>query len=218
MPSNAERHQHLDRSQMELVDQHGRTWLAQSEVGVDSKRRPRIAPVGTFLPAFTTPYDFLPPQKFLRYNPRRPSVIDIDYRGWISEIKAAHQAVKDELVKVATKLYKGEAARFIKEPTEEMVQLVYGNGKGPEPPEPVMAAMQGNEWILGLREFDPTKQGDVRLKPYMERWVEVRFRDVTLEDEETITAMNFTEGQEAEGEEAMTDEELDALTAPGGEK
>lgn len=216
MPSNVERHQHLDRAQIELIDQHGRIWLCESEVGMDSRRRPRIAPVGSFIPHFKAPYDFIPPQKFLRYDTRRPSNIAIQYDAWASEVRQAHSDIRGEIVKLATRLYKGEAAQYIKEPTDEMLELIYGGGKGPEPVEPIIAAKQGNGWILGLREFDEKLRGDVLLKPFLDRWVEVRYRDARLEDEEVNTEqLNFVEGQD--GDE-LSDAELEELTAPGGAK
>ncbi len=211
MPHNYERQQHLDRKQMELRDQHGRKWVVESEVGVDMNRRPQLAPVGSFTPTFQTPYDFYPPQKFLGYDTRRPSLIAIDYLGWQQEVAAAHDGVRQEIVKLATKLYKGEAAQYIREPTDEMLQLIFGGGKGPEPVEPIAAAGQGNGWILGLRLFDRSKLGDVRLKPFLDRWVEVRYRDSRLEDgNDVVVALDFTEGQDEE----MADEELERLTAP----
>jgi hypothetical protein len=210
MSSNVERHQHLERTQIELKDQHGRLWYTESQVGLDGKRRPRIVPVGTFVPSFTAPFDFIPPQKFLRFDPRRPSEITINYDGWASEIRAAHADLRQEMVKLATRLYKGEAAKYIESPTDEMRDMIFGGGKGPEPVEPIIAAKQGNGWILGLRAFDATKRGDELLKPFLDRWVEVRFRDVRMDDNGEVETINF-----AEGEEDLSDEELEALTAPG---
>jgi hypothetical protein len=198
MPSNSERHQHLDRTQIELFDNHGRMWRVESEVGMDSKRRPRLAVVGTFTPAFKAPHDFYPPQEHLVYDPRRPSVLVINYQGWISNIKRAHQDVRQQIVHLATKLYKTQAAKYIKEPTEEMLELIYGGGKGPEPVEPAIAAMQGNGWILGLRGYDSKLPGDKKLKPFLDQWVAARRYDARLEEEEELSKYDFTEGQESD--------------------
>lgn len=196
-PSVAERHQHLDRSQIELVDQHNRTWRAESEVGIDQHRKPRIAPVGAFNPGFVAPYDFYPPAKYLKYDPKKPSFLTIDYVAWKDDVMRAHQDVREQLVRLATKLYKSEAAKYVKHPTEEMLVILYGGGKGPEPVEPIVAAMQGNGWILGTREYDPALPGDKRLKPFLDRWKEIKFNasPLTAPDEVKV---DFTEGQEDE--------------------
>lgn len=215
MPGVRERHQHLDRMQVELTDQHGRLWIGTTELGRDFHNRPKIVPVGSFQPQFLTPYDFLPDQKYLVFDGRRPSDLTINYKAWISDQRARHAEVKDYLAQLAWGIYKDRAPEFIKNPTPEMLEIVYGRGKGPEPYEPIIAAMQGNGWILGLRDFDPALPGDVRLKPFMERWVQVRYRDVRPFDaeDEALTALDFTEGQPEDDADVLVpdleDEEAD---------
>lgn len=196
MPRNTERHQHLERSQMELRDQHDRVWLVESEVGLTERRRPQLVAVGQFVPSFTTPYDFLPDAKYLTYSPSKPGRLVIEYGAWETSIVDAHNDVADQLRNLAVAIYKGEAAKYIKEPTTEMLEIVYGRGKGPEPVEPIRAARQGNGWILGLRPFDETIKGDVLLKGYMETWVAIRYRDIRGEDRQIEgDGQDFTEGQ-----------------------
>lgn len=205
MPGARERHQHLDRMQVELSDQHGRVWLGVTELGRDFYNRPRIVPVGSFQPQFTTPYDFLPDQKYLVFDGRRPSDLTINYRAWVADQRARHRDVQDYLAQLAWAIYKDQAPQYIKEPTPEMLEIVYGKGKGPEPYEPIIAAMQGNGWILGLREFDARLPGDARLKPFMERWVTVRYRDVRPFEDEMLAAeaLDFTEGQPEDDDAAL---------------
>lgn len=190
-----ERHQHLERSQIELKDDHGRTWLVESEVGLDASRRPRITPVGQFHPAFIVPYDFLPPAKYLVYDPNKPGLLRISYRAWESDVQVAHREIKSELMRLATKLYKSEAAQFVAAPTDQMIEMIYGRGKGPEPVEPITACRQGNGWILGLRHFDEKLAGDQKLKEYLEMWVQVRYHEVPDGDGTVDDVIDFTEGQ-----------------------
>jgi hypothetical protein len=228
MFTGRERQQHLDRGQSQLMDQHGRVWLATTELGIDAHRRPLIAPVGGFTPNFTVPYDFIPPMKYLIYDNRRPQQITIAYRQWIADQQAAHRAVKDHLAQLAWLIYRDHAPEAIKNPTPDMLEIAYGRGKGPEPWEPIVAAMQGNGWILGLRPYDPALAGDVKLLPFLERWVEVRYRDARLLDDVDLPDdMNFTEGQGGElvtlgdltggvESEELSDADLEKLTAPSG--
>lgn len=213
-----ERQQHLDRDQIELTDDHGRRWIVASEVGLDARKRPRIAPVGTFTPLFAPPHDFLPDQKFLVFDPRRPSLLSINYRAWIEQVREAHRQVKDYISRLAWQIYRDQAPKYIEQPTPEMLEIVFGTGKGPEPWEPMLAAMQGNGWILGLRSFDPSKAQDVRLKPYLDRWVDVRFRDVRWEAAPDVAGLSFGDTEDAPeptGDEPdLTDDELDRLTQP----
>ena len=197
MSSIRERHQHLERSQIELTDQHGRIWYATTEVGRNFHGQPRIVPVGQYFPQFAAPFDFIPPQAFLVYDPRRPSLLSINYAGWQEAQEARHREVAEQLAALAWHIYKDEAPKYIKAPSQEMLDIVYGRGKGPEPIEPIVAARQGNGWILGLRPFDPALPGDVRLKPFMERWVQARYRHITLLDAQGRAAdeLDFTEGQ-----------------------
>ena len=198
MPRNIERQQHLERSQIELLDQHGRTWLVESEVGLDHTRRPKIIVVGQFFPQFQAPYDFYPDAKYLEYDPSKPGRLHINYQAWESAVRWAHEEVQSYISRLAVAIYKDEAAKYIKEPSQEMLDIVYGRGRGPEPVEPIVAARQGNGWILGQREFDPAIPGDVLLKGYLEKWVAVRYRDVRAIDDEAegaVDALDFTEGQ-----------------------
>lgn len=211
MPATRERNQRDDRSQIELIDQHGRLWVAASEVGLDARKRPVISPVGSFDATFSVPFGFLPPQKYLVFDVRRPSQLTIAYDAWITDQRAAHREVAEHISRLAWAIYKDQAPQFIKNPTPEMLEIVYGRGKGPEPVEPVLAAKQGNGWILGLREFDPERAGDVKLKPFLDRWVEVRYRDARpWEDGEEVVPEALQFGDEQE----LTDAELEELTAP----
>lgn len=192
---NVERHQNLERSQIQLRDNHDREWLVESEVGLDSTRRPVIVTVGQFHPNFVTPYNFLPPPKYLTYTPRNPGKLTIEYGAWETDVKASHAEVKSYLSRLALAIYKTEAAKYVAEPSDEMLEVVYGSGKGPEPWEPIAAARQGNGWILGLRPFDPTIPGDVTLKKYLDQWVAVRYHEVKTGDQPDLEALDFTEGQ-----------------------
>lgn len=196
MPRHVERHQHLERSQIELRDNHDRLWVVESEVGLDATRRPRIVAVGQFHPTFQTPYNFLPDAKYLHHSPNQPGKLTIDYDGWASCVLEAHKDVKTALTNLAVSIYKDEAAKYVDKPSTEMLQIVYGHGRGPEPVEPIWAAKQGNGWILGMRPYDETIKGDVLLKGYLEEWVKVRFRNVIDSDgRSSLDEFDFTEGQ-----------------------
>ncbi len=209
-----DRQQHTDRAQIELEDNHGRVWVSESEVGLNANRRPQVSPVGSFIPTFRTPYDFLPANKYLIYDSRRPSSLTIAYRTWIIDQQNAHREVSEYLARLAWSIYKDQAPKYIKNPSPEMLDIVYGRGKGPEPVEPIVAAMQGNGWILGLRPYDKNKSGDARLLPYLELWQGVRYRDVSIGDEIfSRPELNFADDQDAYPSDdfVITDRELDTF-------
>lgn len=162
-----ERHQHLERAQVEFTDQHGRAWLAETEPGMDQSRRPRICPVGQFHPRFKAPV--IPDQKYLVYDPRKPSLVSINYRAMLADIDESHERERQQIENFAWAIYKDEAPRYIKDPSPEILSIVRGKSLGPEPREIPIALAQGNPYLLGL-----TTTVDERVVPFLERWYLVK--------------------------------------------
>src|SRR5262245_14912910 len=116
--SSEGRHQHLERDQIELHDQHGRLWLGTSMNGIDIYHRPKLTLVGTPMPMVSTPHDFYPPAKYLLWSVRQPSQLTIDYQAWVDDVKLAHQDIQRELSRLAILFYRSEAPHYAKNPSK----------------------------------------------------------------------------------------------------
>jgi hypothetical protein len=125
------------RRPITLYDQHGREWHAS--VGIKTGR-----PTGQIVQNFHAPW--MPDQKYLKVNPENTSELFIDYDAMLNNRRVAHQ----EYHKLAL-----DAARELKidppnrgEYNESIIKMV--RSKPPKPVEPIIAAMQENQWILGF--------------------------------------------------------------------
>lgn len=102
------------------------------------------------------------PQKYLTLVEDRPDQLRIDWQGMIDDAKAARAAWRQEVLKWGIKFH--GSAFDAKSPITDEVRSVVGQ----EPPtvEPIIAAMQGNGWMLGTRDYDPDNKADVELKTF----------------------------------------------------
>lgn len=128
-------------------DQHGRRYHAVVELKTGH-------PTGLIEPLFTAP--LMPPQMYLSVgtNAERPYDLRIDYDRWIQDLRTAADDYITEARQLARKMYRDRynAADPL---TEEVVDII---GPRPQHVEPVIAAKQGNAYVLGL-----TDRVDVRL-------------------------------------------------------
>jgi len=133
-----------------MVDQHGRKWFA------DIEKRSGY-PVGPIRNRFDAPW--LPDQAALRISPEEPNHIFIDYDWMLSQRQEAHRDYHARAVEESA----SRRWDVPKDGTTYSRELQLIVGKPPKPIEPIVAAMQGNKWILGL-----TTKVDERLTPFIE--------------------------------------------------
>lgn len=138
------------RTSTDFTDQHGRQYHAVIEIKTGD-------PVGMIEPLFTAP--LMPEQKYLRRVPRRPYDINIDYESWKRDIRGAWGEWQREGRSLAKKLH-GSAYDPKADFTSDVLEVI---GPAPQPIEPVIAASQGNKWVLGL-----TSKVDLRLARFFE--------------------------------------------------
>lgn len=164
------------RSQM-FRDQHGRRYHAIIETKTGH-------PTGPIEPRFLAPLST--PQMYIELSkdPERPYDLSINYRQWEQDLRTAHTDWQRRGEKIARLVF-GERydpnAAFTRQVLEEL-------GPPPQHVEPVIAARQGNKYVLGL-----TDRVDVRLYAMLQEDVatqttpaEPDFSDVveSLDDED----------------------------------
>lgn len=144
----SQRHQ---RAEMTFQDQHGREYYASIELRTGD-------PTGLIEPLFRAP--LMPPQKYLsRRNKKRPYDIEVDYVAWKRDVRARRREWEKEGRQLAQKMH---GSKF--DPREAFTMEVLDViGPPPEAIEPIIAAEQGNRWVLGL-----TKKVDMRLVKFFE--------------------------------------------------
>lgn len=134
-----------------LTDQHGRKWSAS----IDNKTG---YPVGVIQPrGWRAPW--MPPMASFKFEDRDdPRTFRIDYEGMLDSRSQSHQDY-------TTQLQQAAIARGW-DPTDPEKRSVLEKlvGPPPEPIEVIVAAMQGNSYILGL-----TDKVDPRVAPFVPR-------------------------------------------------
>lgn len=132
------------RRHMRFTDQHGRKWGGIIEIKTGQPAGP-IQPLD-----FNPPLDV--PQHFLRFDPLEPNIIEIDYAAWIRSLEDAKHKWNQRLIDRAQRLYGDQAGKYVKKPSQELLEIT---GPEPHPVEPVQAAAAGNRWVLGLTPIRP---------------------------------------------------------------
>lgn len=161
-----------------LHDQHGREWTAT--VGTKTGM-----PTGIIQPSFSAPW--YPDHQYMRVNPDNTSELFIDYEALLLRRRARLADFHTLALDIARK--KGIPLPVkVGEYSDELLGLLPGM---PKPVQPVVAAMQGNEYILGL-----TDVVDERLRRYVQP-----SRDALLAEAE---AMDFRPRSFAEAKAANT--------------
>jgi len=152
--------QRSQRQTMDMTDQHGRPWFATVEIRTGD-------PCGLIEQRFIAP--LVPPQQYLKRVPRKPYDLLIDYAGWKADIRQARGEWEREGRQIARKLH-GSAYRPDAPFSIEVLEMI---GEAPSAIEPVIAAEQGNKWVLGL-----TNRVDMRLVKFFEpEQVDPDYRD-----------------------------------------
>lgn len=131
-------------------DEHGRPWhwTIENKTG---------DPTGLIQPLFTAPY--IPEQHYLRIDPDNPNRILIDYDRAIADIRLTRKEWDKAGRQRSQKLY-GQKYNPKEDFTEEVLDII---GPPPQAWEPVLAAKQGNPWMLGK-----TTRVDIRLAKFFE--------------------------------------------------
>lgn len=144
----SQRHQ---RAEMTFQDQHEREYYAAIELRSGD-------PTGLIEPLFRAP--LMPPQKYLvRRNKKRPYDIEVDYTAWKRDVRARRREWEREGRQLSQKMH---GSKY--DPREAFSQEVLDViGPPPEAIEPIIAAEQGNKWVLGL-----SKKVDMRLVKFFE--------------------------------------------------
>lgn len=146
--------QALQRRYQFFRDPHNREWGAVVEISTGH-------PLGAWSPRFEAP--LRPDAKFLSIDDRRPGRIQIRYDDWLQERREARKAYVDKCKRYGFNKF---GALFdptrIFDPSASFYEDVRDYaGPPPKPVEPVLAAKQGNRWVLGLLNPD----GSVPLMP-----------------------------------------------------
>ena len=137
-----------ERRYQRMIDQHGRRWGADVEIKSGY-------PTGLIRPEFSAP--FLPDQKYLTMNPEDMQDLQIDYERMLRDRREAHETYRREIARVCN-VRGWDVPEDGAELPFQVTEIV---GPPPEPVEPVLAAMQGNSYVLGL-----TTRVDPRLAHY----------------------------------------------------
>lgn len=145
-----------NRSGRLFVDQHGRTWHAEVEKKTNDAcspyrlHKPRSAPI-------VPDSNFIRNANGIESDTRLPYDIFIDYKAWLVMVEEGwrmHAQFKANIANQNPKL------------TGDEVNVIAGKPK--LPPRVIQQLMAGNEYLLGLRPFDPANAQDVWLKRHVD--------------------------------------------------
>jgi hypothetical protein len=133
-------------------DQHGRRYHAEIELKTGH-------PCGPLVPQYRAP--LVVPQQYLvlSNDPENPTLLTVNYTRWESDARAARKDWEAEGRSRALKMY-GDAYDPRKPFGQDVLDII---GPAPSAVEPVIAARQGNSWVLGLSD-----RIDLRLAKYFE--------------------------------------------------
>lgn len=165
------------RTHIEAMDQHGRMW----ENVLDIAAKPKPGPVSLWKPkGWDAP--LLPDQKYIRWHPDNMFRIEIDYRSWKIDLRAARNDWENLLHKTAGEMSPQDAGASLVGGSKDTdyrdasPALLRSVGPKPQAVEPVIAAEQGEPWVLGK-----SNRVNVRLKAFFPDPVEDTI-DFTAED------------------------------------
>jgi hypothetical protein len=133
-------------------DQHGRRYHAEIELKTGH-------PCGPLVPQYRAP--LVVPQQYLTLSndPENPTKITVNYTKWEADARAARKDWEAEGRSRALKMY-GDAYDPRKPFGQDVLDII---GPAPSAVEPIIAARQGNSWVLGLSD-----RIDLRLAKYFE--------------------------------------------------
>lgn len=161
-PTQTTSHPQRDkRTWIKMQDPHGRAWQAV----IDISAKPKPGPVSSIEPyGWSAP--LIPDQKYLKFNPDEMFSIGIDYTSWKADCRAARREWETLIHKTASEMSPHDAGASLigsgdADYNDASPALLRSVGPKPQAVEPILAAEQGNSWILGK-----TSRVDPRLKPY----------------------------------------------------
>jgi hypothetical protein len=133
-------------------DNHGRRYHAEIELKSGH-------PCGPLVPQYRAP--LVVPQQYLvlTNDPENPTLLTVNYTKWESDARAARKDWAAEGRSRALKMY-GDAYDPRKPFGQDVLDII---GPAPSAVEPIIAARQGNSWVLGLSD-----RIDTRLARYFE--------------------------------------------------
>lgn len=192
-----------------FTDQHGRRFKTVVE-------RDTMHPC-----AALTPYGWkaplVTPDKYFQIDKDEPFRLKIDYDSWIADLEEAAREYDTRLGSNAVMLFGTGAASALQRRDTELLRYT---GPAPFPVDPVKAARQGNNWVLGIKTGPMPEWA----KPFFEKpKVEERvFEDVyeDVADDATESENDIDDAFEpalTADEEALLDleEELDPHATGG---
>jgi len=154
-----------DRTLEYYRDQHDRTWWAHVE-------KKSNAPVGRYeltLEGLAAEPPLMPDPKYLHLSTGRGRyglrTLEIDYDSWLNDLRTAWLAWEAKAQGLMQERYGVEYR------TGMAIDEDLGPIAGPRPfaPEPVIAAKQGNAWVLGF-----SAEEDARLAPFFVKVAAIR--------------------------------------------
>lgn len=179
------------RQPLTMTDQHGRLWESTLDVTSMGTCAP-INPRGWNAPLSV-------PMNYVRHQGKKDVTrVIIDYDRWIEDLKEAHLAYEALIQHLAQEVAPNAVLELIERPTPSFLRLV---GPMPMPVELVIAAKQGNGWVLGKRQT-PTTEADLELAAMIQRI--------------TVTEPNYGDEPEEEdfaGEEPVAPKKLSKVEA-----
>jgi hypothetical protein len=133
-------------------DQHGRRYHSEIELKTGH-------PCGPLVPQYRAP--LVVPQQYLTLSndPENPTLLTVNYVKWEADARGARRDWEQEGRARALKMY-GDAYDPRKPFGQDVLDII---GPAPSAVEPIIAARQGNSWVLGL-----TDRIDLRLAKYFE--------------------------------------------------
>lgn len=169
-------------------DQHDRRYHAEIELKTGH-------PCGPLVPTYRAP--LVVPQQYLTLSndPEHPTRITINYTKWEADARAARKDWEQEGRSRALKMY-GDAYDPRKPFGQDVLDII---GPAPSAVEPIIAARQGNSWVLGL-----TDRIDLRLAKYFEpEQLDAQYRPAEPDFRDTVDSAD----DEPDALEQMDDEE-----------
>jgi hypothetical protein len=169
------------RKPRKLKDVYGRTWETTFDVVADDACAP-INPHGWSSPLVV-------PQKYLRVQPDDRSMLKEMYGPWLQDLEAAHKEYEQRLFDDAMTIFGNEGPKAYEDRSPALLRYT---GAAPQPIEPVLAALQGNKWMLGL-----TDKPDPRLTKFFvqETPVVPDYSTDYSEEDEAVTVSRGANGR-----------------------
>lgn len=147
------------REFMDYFDQHDRHWTGWGDV------KAKLHPTGTMKPEFDAPW--YPDQRYARFGAKNPNRFEWDYEAMLADAKLGETRYRELLFQAADHF---NVPNFDPDAGEATAQMKRDIGRPPFPSDPIRAAIAGNGYILGMREFDPSKPGDVKLRAALDQF------------------------------------------------